>query len=96
MTTDDFRVVQSQFLGDGSYRRGEIIPDGMFTSPELGRVGMSEAESVANGCKYPAKTHRPDLRQRPVLLADSINRLSPAPFHGTRLGNSDFVLHMEE
>ena len=45
----DFRVLQSLFMGDGSVARPEIIPYAMFTDPELGRVGMSEAEARAAG-----------------------------------------------
>jgi pyruvate/2-oxoglutarate dehydrogenase complex dihydrolipoamide dehydrogenase (E3) component len=42
---DDFRVLQSQFLGDGSHTTRRIVPYAMFTDPELGRVGLSEAEA---------------------------------------------------
>ena len=37
---DDFRVMHSQFLGDGSRTRGRIVPYAMFTEPELGPVGL--------------------------------------------------------
>jgi pyruvate/2-oxoglutarate dehydrogenase complex dihydrolipoamide dehydrogenase (E3) component len=40
---DDFRVLHSQLLGDGSDRHGKIVPYALFTAPELGRVGLSEA-----------------------------------------------------
>ncbi|WP_428484540.1 FAD-dependent oxidoreductase [Rhodopila sp.] len=46
---DDFRVLQSQFLGDGSDSRCRIVPYAMFTDPELGRVGLSEAEARKAG-----------------------------------------------
>ncbi len=45
----DFRVLQSLFLADGSVERPSIIPYAMFTEPELGRVGMSEAEAREDG-----------------------------------------------
>ena len=45
----DFGVLQSLFLGDGSVDRPRIIPYAMFTDPELGRVGMSEAEARKAG-----------------------------------------------
>ncbi len=46
---DDFRVLQSQFLGDGSDSRCRIVPYAMFTTPELGRVGLSEEEARKAG-----------------------------------------------
>jgi pyruvate/2-oxoglutarate dehydrogenase complex dihydrolipoamide dehydrogenase (E3) component len=42
---DDFKVLASQLLGDGSRKRGKIIPYAMFTDPELGRVGLTEREA---------------------------------------------------
>lgn len=38
-------MLQSQLLGDGSDDRCRIVPYAIFTEPELGRVGMSEAEA---------------------------------------------------
>lgn len=46
---DDFRVLQSQFLGDGSDNRCRIVPYAIFTEPELGRVGMSTQEARQSG-----------------------------------------------
>jgi pyruvate/2-oxoglutarate dehydrogenase complex dihydrolipoamide dehydrogenase (E3) component len=46
---DDFRVLRSLFLGDGSERRCKIVPYAVFTSPELGRVGMNEVEAHTAG-----------------------------------------------
>lgn len=45
----DFRVLQSLFLEDGSVRRPQIIPYAMFTAPELGRVGLDEAQARRAG-----------------------------------------------
>jgi pyruvate/2-oxoglutarate dehydrogenase complex dihydrolipoamide dehydrogenase (E3) component len=43
---DDHRVLESQLLGDGSRTTaGRIVPYAIFTDPELGRVGMTEAEA---------------------------------------------------
>ncbi len=56
---DDFRVLQSQFLGDGSDSRCRIVPYAMFTSPELGRVGMSETEALRSG--RPIKVGRREM-----------------------------------
>jgi pyruvate/2-oxoglutarate dehydrogenase complex dihydrolipoamide dehydrogenase (E3) component len=49
---DDFRILESQFLGDGSRTTQRIVPYAMFTDPELGRVGMTEADAKKNGRKY--------------------------------------------
>jgi pyruvate/2-oxoglutarate dehydrogenase complex dihydrolipoamide dehydrogenase (E3) component len=46
---DDFRVLQSQFVGDGKDTRCRIVPYAMFTTPELGRVGLSETEARNSG-----------------------------------------------
>jgi pyruvate/2-oxoglutarate dehydrogenase complex dihydrolipoamide dehydrogenase (E3) component len=47
---DDFRVVRSQLLGDGSHtRKGRIATYTLFTDPELGRVGLTEREAREGG-----------------------------------------------
>lgn len=56
LSLDDYRIVRSAVLGDGSYtlkQRG-AVPYSMFTEPSLARVGMSEAEAKAAG--YEVKT----------------------------------------
>ncbi len=49
---DDFRVLESQILGDGARTTERILPYAVFTEPELGRVGMTEAEArkAGNAC----------------------------------------------
>jgi pyruvate/2-oxoglutarate dehydrogenase complex dihydrolipoamide dehydrogenase (E3) component len=43
---DDHRILESQLVGDGSRTaQGRIIPHGLFTDPELGRVGLTETEA---------------------------------------------------
>jgi len=44
---DDFLVLRSHFLGDDSRGTRRLIPYGMFTDPELGRVGLNETEARA-------------------------------------------------
>ncbi|MEZ4425150.1 MAG: mercuric reductase [Gemmatimonadota bacterium] len=47
---DDYRVVESQLLGDGSVTRaGRLLPYVMFTDPQLGRVGLTEADARKQG-----------------------------------------------
>lgn len=42
---DDYRILKSQMLGDGSRSLTRIVPYAMFTDPELGRVGLSEQQA---------------------------------------------------
>jgi len=42
---DDYRVLASQIIGDGSRTTKRIIPYAIFTDPEVGRVGMTEREA---------------------------------------------------
>jgi len=49
---DDFRVLQSQFIGGGKETRCPIAPYAMFTTPELGRVGLSETEARKSGKRF--------------------------------------------
>jgi pyruvate/2-oxoglutarate dehydrogenase complex dihydrolipoamide dehydrogenase (E3) component len=47
---DDFRILKSFFLGDGSRTLERIVPYAVFSDPELGRVGLSEKDALK---KYP-------------------------------------------
>jgi pyruvate/2-oxoglutarate dehydrogenase complex dihydrolipoamide dehydrogenase (E3) component len=42
---DDYRVLMSQLRGDGSHTTRRVVPYAIFTDPELGRVGMTEAQA---------------------------------------------------
>lgn len=42
---DDYRIIESQMIGDRSRTTERIVPYAMFTDPELGRVGMTENEA---------------------------------------------------
>ena len=46
---DDYRIIESQLIGDGSRTTERIVPYAVFTDPELGRVGMTEAQARAAG-----------------------------------------------
>jgi pyruvate/2-oxoglutarate dehydrogenase complex dihydrolipoamide dehydrogenase (E3) component len=48
---DDYRIIESQIIGDGSRTTRRIVPYAMFTDPELGRVGMTESEALQSGKK---------------------------------------------
>jgi pyruvate/2-oxoglutarate dehydrogenase complex dihydrolipoamide dehydrogenase (E3) component len=46
---DDYRIVESQLIGDQSRTTNRVVPYAIFTDPELGRVGMSETQARAAG-----------------------------------------------
>jgi pyruvate/2-oxoglutarate dehydrogenase complex dihydrolipoamide dehydrogenase (E3) component len=46
---DDYRVLASQIVGDGSWTTKRVVPYGLFTDPELGRVGVTEREAHEQG-----------------------------------------------
>lgn len=48
---DDYRVLESQLVGDGSRTTKRIVPYGVFTDPQLGRVGNTEEEARAEGAE---------------------------------------------
>ena len=53
ISLDDFRIVKSSVLGDGSYdlkKRG-AVPYSVFLNPPFSRVGLSEKEAVEAGYK---------------------------------------------
>jgi pyruvate/2-oxoglutarate dehydrogenase complex dihydrolipoamide dehydrogenase (E3) component len=49
---DDYRILDSQLLGDGARTTRRIVPYAMFTDPELGRVGLTETEARESGRKF--------------------------------------------
>jgi pyruvate/2-oxoglutarate dehydrogenase complex dihydrolipoamide dehydrogenase (E3) component len=47
---DDFRILRTNLLrGGDATTRGRLVPYTVFTDPQLGRVGMSEAEAKKSG-----------------------------------------------
>ena len=42
---DDYRIIESHILGDGSHTTDRIVPYAIFTDPELGRVGLTEKQA---------------------------------------------------
>ncbi|HEX2493131.1 MAG TPA: mercuric reductase [Steroidobacter sp.] len=46
---DDYRILESQLIGDRSRTLERIAPYAVFTDPELGRVGMTEKQARALG-----------------------------------------------
>lgn len=58
ISLDDFRIVRSAVLGDGSYTTKErgVVPYSVFLNPPFSRVGMSEQEAIEKG--YSVKVAR--------------------------------------
>lgn len=56
---DDYRIVESQLIGDGSRTLERIVPYAIFTDPELGRVGLTEREAREQG--YNVRTGHFDM-----------------------------------
>ena len=48
---DDYRIVLSQMVGDGSRTMDRVVPYAVFTDPQLGRVGMTENDARLQGRK---------------------------------------------
>lgn len=49
---DDYRILLSQMVGDGSRTTDRTVPFAMFTDPELGRVGLTEHDAREKGLKF--------------------------------------------
>jgi len=49
---DDYRILVSQLIGDGSRTTDRVVPYAVFTDPELGRVGLTERDAQAQGLKF--------------------------------------------
>lgn len=46
---DDYRVLKSQLIGDGARTTDRLVPYGVFTDPQLGRVGLTESQARQAG-----------------------------------------------
>lgn len=50
---DDFRIIRANLLENGNAsRKGRLVPYTVFIDPQLGRVGMTEAEAQRQGRSY--------------------------------------------
>ncbi len=68
ISLDDFRIVRSAALGDGSYTTKErgVVPYSVFINPPFSRVGMSEEEALERG--YSVKIARLSASAIPKAL----------------------------
>jgi pyruvate/2-oxoglutarate dehydrogenase complex dihydrolipoamide dehydrogenase (E3) component len=46
---DDYRILENGLVGDGTKTTQRVLPYGLFTDPELGRVGVTEREAREQG-----------------------------------------------
>ena len=70
ISLDDFRIVKSKVLGDGSYTLKErgAVPYSVFLIPPFSRVGLSEKEAVEKGYKVKvARLAAADIPKAQVL-----------------------------
>lgn len=58
---DDYRVLESQILGDGSRTTDRVVPYAVFTDPQLGRAGLTEEEARKSG--RPVKVGRFEMKR---------------------------------
>ncbi len=56
---DDHRILLDQMVNGGGRTTERIVPYAIFTDPEIGRVGMNEAQANASG--KPHVVHRYDM-----------------------------------
>ena len=49
---DDFRIVLDNLNGGSRTTRGRVIPNVVFTDPELAHIGLTETEAKAQGVHY--------------------------------------------
>jgi pyruvate/2-oxoglutarate dehydrogenase complex dihydrolipoamide dehydrogenase (E3) component len=49
---DDYRIIESQLIGDKSRTTARIVPYAVFTDPPLGRVGMTETQAGQAGKNF--------------------------------------------
>jgi pyruvate/2-oxoglutarate dehydrogenase complex dihydrolipoamide dehydrogenase (E3) component len=57
---DDYRILNSQFAGDGSRTTRRVVPYAVYTDPELGRVGQTETAAREGGAEI--KVGRYEMR----------------------------------
>lgn len=49
---DDYRILENQFIGDGTRTTERLVPYGIWTDPELARVGLNETEAKKQGLEF--------------------------------------------
>lgn len=95
---DDFRILFDQMTGRGGRTSRRVVPYGIFTDPEIGRVGMNEAQAKSSGKSY--DVHRFDMAKsgRAKESGTTVGFISVIVERGTRLilGATAFCEHGAE
>ena len=63
---DDYRILENRIVGDGTKTTRRVLPYGLFTDPELGRVGLTERE--ANDRRLEVKVAKFELKRNGKAL----------------------------
>ena len=68
---DDFRIVDANLSGGDRSRAGRIVPYVLFIDPELGRIGMTEAEARRRGHRVRVATLKAAAVARAVTSGET-------------------------
>jgi hypothetical protein len=68
---DDFRVVHANLTGGNRVTTGGQVPHGLFTNPELARIGLNETEAEAQGIAYRLFKVRMETNLRARTLSET-------------------------
>ena len=69
---DDYRVVVRNLVGDGKgTTKGRLVPWTVFTDPQLGRIGLTEAQARAEGRRYRVAKMPMDYVARALEMGES-------------------------
>jgi pyruvate/2-oxoglutarate dehydrogenase complex dihydrolipoamide dehydrogenase (E3) component len=73
VSADDFRIIRDNLAGARRSTRGRLVPYGMFTDPQLARVGLSEADAQRRGL---------DTRVATLPISDVLRAHTTGETHG--------------
>jgi pyruvate/2-oxoglutarate dehydrogenase complex dihydrolipoamide dehydrogenase (E3) component len=68
---DDYRILLSQIGGDHSHTTDRVVPYAIFTDPQLGRVGMTEAEARKSGKEVKVARYEMKGNSRAIELGET-------------------------
>ena len=95
---DDHRILMSQMSGDGMRTTARVVPYAIFTDPELGRVGLTEAEARARGKAFDVARFEISRNSKARELRDRTGFIKVLIEHGTGqiLGAAVLSTHASE
>jgi pyruvate/2-oxoglutarate dehydrogenase complex dihydrolipoamide dehydrogenase (E3) component len=69
---DDYRIVARNLIGDGKgSTKDRLVPWTVFTDPQLGRIGLTEAQARAEGRRYRVAKMPMDYVARALEMGES-------------------------